>query len=269
MTTAETSIDGIRLRFVLSTGRTGTTQLREFLKKSRPELGIEFEPHPSRLAYLIWNAERAGYLPDGLAYKLIYNSKQHLLKKHTADKTVIEFDSYLSPLACQLLPHVHQAHVIHMVRHPYTWITSIGNFKAASWRKYAVDIVPFTETVHPKVAGKWRELGKLEKLAWSWRYVNECILEQKNNMKKYELIKFEDFVSIDQESRTHSISKMLQIIDPDYDGEILDINASDKINKSKDRHVEDWENWPADTIDSVNNICGDLIQTLGYEIQKA
>ncbi len=258
-------IDGHRLRFVLSTGRTGTTQFREFLKRTHTHLGIAFEPEPSRLAYLLWNAERSGLMFKYTARKMILNSKFGLLNAAAPDTTIVEFDSYLSPLVCEFLDQVDNLHIVHMIRHPYTWIQSMGNFKAASWRRYAVDFVPFTDIVHPDSRQQWRGLSKYEKLAWSWRYVNEQILLQEFVCKRYMLVKFEDFTSPDNEIRKTAIDDMLGIVDPDYTGSTFDIDVNDRLNKSFVKNIPQWKQWPENILESVRDICGPLMNKFGYE----
>ena len=260
------SLNGNRLRFVLSTGRTGTTQFREFLKKTRKELAIRFEPPPSRLCYLLWNAERAGFMSRDTALKMILKSKYRMLDRVDDNATVVEFDSYLSPLICEMLDFCESPRVVHMVRHPYTWIQSMGNFKAASWRKYVVDYTPFTDIIHPEISGQWRHLDRYEKLAWSWRYVNEQILLKKDAWTEYRLTRFEDFVSENTGLRIKSISEMLEILDPAYHGEKLDIDVDDKLNKSDRGAIPAWKHWPQGILNSVNRICEDLMGRFGYEM---
>jgi len=261
-------IDGNRFRFVLSTGRTGTTQFREFLKKTHRHLEIAFEPEPSRLAYLLWNAEQSGLMFRNTALNLLLNSKLKQLGKTDKNRTIIEFDSYLSPLICNLFQSVENIHIVHMIRHPYTWIQSIGNFKAASWRKYAVDVVPFTETIAPEKSGQWRELNKYEKLAWTWRYVNEQIVLQKPSCNNYQLVKFEDFIADDPDVRIKAINHMLRVIDPAFDNSEFDIDVSDKLNKSHNNRIPGWESWPIVILNSVNEICGRQMLEFDYEIYR-
>lgn len=259
-------IDGERLRFVLSTGRTGTTQLREFLRKNQAHLGIAFEPPPSRPAYILWNAECAGYPFRGMALKLLLRSKHKMLAMNSG--CTVEFDSYLSPLICVMLDHVDKAHVVHMVRHPYTWIESIGNFKAASWRKHVVGHAPFTEIIHPHIRDQWRSLDRHEQLAWSWRHVNEQIIQRRGQCRQYVRVKFEDFVCDSAGTRKTTINSMLEILDPEHANPDYDIDVHEKLNRSETRHIEPWQNWPERLLHSVNRICEPLMNEFGYDIHR-
>ncbi len=261
---ADNHIDGERLRLILSTGRTGTTQFREFLKSARPHLHIAFEPEPSRILYLLANAEASGFLPEGAAARLALTARHKLLDHVSPARTIIEFDSYLSPLICRILPMFESSRIIHMVRHPYTWISSMANFKAASWRKHAVDFVPFTEIKHPAVMHRWRQLNKIEKLAWSWRYVNEQVLAQEDTASAYRLIRFEDFTSTDEDLRRQTINQMLSVIDPEYNDESLDYNVTDKLNKSDKKRIPEWKEWDEKTRLSVNETCDELMRVFAY-----
>jgi hypothetical protein len=143
----------------------------------------------------------------------------------------------------------------------------MGNFKAASWRKYAVDIVPFTYIIHPEAKRDWRQLDKIQKLAWSWRLVNEKILGQKNQCKQYGLFKFEDFTSSDPEVRIKTISSILDMINTSSVNHVNDIDINVKINKSDSENIAGWQNWSLETRKSVNDICRRLMETFTYDIQ--
>jgi len=259
--------DGTGLRFVLSPGRTGTTLLREYLKKYYQRLTIWFEPPPSRELYLLWNAEQAGFVPKSTSVRLLKRIKLSSLKKESKE-IIVEFDSYLSPLVCELLPYVRSPIVIHLIRHPYDWIQSMGNFRAASWRKYAVDIVPFTYIVHPAVKNIWRKLDKIQKLAWFWRLVNERILQQKLHCEHYGLFKFEDLVSHDRYKRMNSLKGILSLINPDCQLSVPDIDINNKVNKSEDDYFPEWQKWPIESIRNVNDICEELVALFDYKIQE-
>lgn len=258
-------IDGHRFRLFLSTGRTGTTQIREYLKKYYPELTIWFEPPPSRELYLLWNAEQYGLLPRSTALRILKRTKSFNYNKNL-NGIIVEFDSYLSPLVCDFIQFIQAPVILHLVRHPYTWIQSIANFKAASWRKYAVDILPFTSIIHPQARKSWRHLNKIQKLAWSWRLVNEKISNLQNDKNNYKLFRFEDYVSTNTDIRTSTLRDVLSMIFLDKVNCINDINIDTRMNKSETSYVARWQDWPDRTINEVNNICEFLMRKYGYEI---
>jgi len=251
-------------RFVLSTGRTGTNLLCEFLKKRNPELIIAFEPSPSRYAFMLWNAGRKGLIPEDCGRNLMYKKMEKELARLKEDQVRIEFDNYLSPLVVEMLDYSVSPIVIHMVRHPYSWIKSIENFKAAHWRRYVINYLPFTKLIHPKASVFWNSLNSIEKSAWRWVYYNEKLLECKRLGQNYLCVKYEDFISSDSKIRNDTVNKMLHMLDPEHDSEI-DIKWDEKINKSNPGQIDHWQNWPVKTLNNVRNICGNVMKIFGYQ----
>ncbi len=256
--------DSTHVKYILSTGRTGTTQLREYLKKNYPGLRIWFEPPPSRQLYLLWNAEQAGFIKQKSSLKLLNKYKSWQLKKHTGEN-IIEFDSYLSPLVCDYIEAEALPVIAHFIRHPYTWIQSIGNFKAASWRRHAVDILPFTYVVHPAARAEWPHMDKILKLAWSWRFINERILATQSPNSTYRLFKFEDFVSENTDLRLNTLRNIISFLHQHEITNVQDIDVSMKLNKSNADSISNWQEWPVNTLNKVNEICGDLMRRFDYE----
>lgn len=250
-------------RYVLSTGRTGTTLLREFLKKRNPNLKIAFEPSPSRVAFLLWNAGMRSIIPKNLGRNLIYRKRQNEISKFNSKQVRIEFDSYLSPLITEMLDYSDSPVIIHMVRHPYSWIRSIENFKAAHWRRYIIDYLPFAKIRHPDVNSIWNDLNTIEKSAWRWVYYNEKLLECKKSGKNYICIKYEDFISADSKIRNKTVNQILHMLDPEHDSE-FEIEWNEKMNKSHKGDIEHWENWPDETLNEVRKICGNLMNIFDY-----
>ncbi len=253
-------------RYIFSTGRTGTTQLREFIKKRNPDIEIAFEPEPSRQAFLLWSAGMRGVLPADSGRKMIYRKRLKEMAVRDVDRTRVEFDSYLSPLVAEMLDYSASPIIIHMVRHPYSWIRSIENFKAAHWRRFIIDYLPFAKLVHPKARSFWSSLSTIERSAWRWVYYNEKLLECSKSGQNYMCVKYEDFISADASIRNDTVNKMLFMLDPHHDTE-LDIEWHERMNKSGQGEVEHWRHWPESTLNSVRKICGNLMEEFGYQSQ--
>lgn len=257
-------LDDKQTRYVFSTGRTGTTLLREFIKKRNPEFKIAFEPSPSRQAFILWSAGMRGLMQEDIGRNLIYKWRRKELLQRNEGQIRIEFDSYLSPLVAEMLDYSISPIIVHMVRHPYSWIRSAENFKAAHWRRFIIDYLPFAKLIPPKASTSWSGLNTIERSAWRWVYYNEKLLECEKAGQNYLCVKYEDFISSDSKIRNETVNKILHMLDPQHDTE-LDIEWSEKMNESSHGKIDHWQDWPTQTLSNVREICGDLMDNFGYQ----
>jgi len=257
-------LDDKQTRYVFSTGRTGTTLLREFIKKRNPEFKIAFEPSPSRQAFILWSAGMRGLMQEDIGRNLIYKWRRKELLQRNEGQIRIEFDSYLSPLVAEMLDYSISPIIVHMVRHPYSWIRSAENFKAAHWRRFIIDYLPFAKLIPPKASTSWSGLNTIERSAWRWVYYNEKLLECEKAGQNYLCVKYEDFISSDSKIRNETVNKILHMLDPQHDTE-LDIEWSERMNESSHGKIDHWQDWPTQTLSNVREICGDLMDNFGYQ----
>jgi len=255
---------GQRFTCVLSAGRAGTTSLREHLRARCPAATLRFEPPPSRQLFVLWNVERAGWLPAGTAARLLPLAARGPV---SGARVRVDFHSYLCPLLCASPHLLAAAHLVHVVRDPYDWITSIGNFKAASWRRHVVGRLPFTSPVHPLARDGWRRLGRIERLAWMWRLVNESILALREAGASYRRVRFEDLVSPDPTRRAEQLGRILHVIDPGLAAPGEGLAAGARLNSSGAGSVPGPGQWEAQTLHRVTGVCAGLMQRFGYPLR--
>lgn len=205
-----------------------------------------------------------GVCPADVGRNMIYKKRVKEMTGRNAKQIRVEFDSYLSPLVADMLDYRVSPTIIHMVRHPYSWIRSTENFKAAHWRRFIIDYLPFAKLVHPKARSIWSQLNTIEKSAWRWVYYNEKLLECSKSGKNYLCVKYEDFISPDPVIRNDTVNKILFMIDPQHNAEV-DVEWSERINKSRHGQIEHWQNWPTSTLSSVEKICRNLMEEFGYQ----
>lgn len=257
-------IDGERLRFVLSAGRTGTTFLREFLKARGGALDVAFEPPTSRRCWVLWNAEQAGLAPRGLASRIVIRRRRADALGVAPGRVRLEINSFMSPFVGDLCEHTDALGLVHMVRHPFTWIPSMGNFKAAYWRRHVIDHVPFTHQVHPLARAEWRRLHEVVRLAWRWRLANEGLGVAETASAIYLRVRYEDFVSRDEAVRDDTLAAMLSVVDPAFDGRAPQPDRRERLNARPAGEVPDWRDWDAGLAAEVREICAPLMARYGY-----
>lgn len=258
------TIDGRQLRFVLSAGRTGTAFLREFLKTHRSAVQLAYEPPTSRRCWMLWNMAQAGLVPGGLSTAIACRRRAREAAAIPAGAIRLEINSFLSPFVGDLARHVVPFHVVHMVRHPFTWIPSMGNFKAAYWRRHVIDYVPFTRAVHPLARRGWSRLDEIERLAWRWRLANEGLAAADGCAADYRLVRYEDLLSTDHDLRAATLTRLLEVAAPDLAGRVDLPVRSPLVNARPPGNVPDWPQWDAGIRCRVEDICGELATRFGY-----
>jgi len=252
-------------RLVLSTGRTGSTLLREHLRRLALPLEIAFEPPPSRSAYLLRNAAAAGALPRALAHRHFLRAMRSAWAATPPGRLRIEMHAYLAPMVTELAAQYEPLRIAHLVRHPLTWIPSIANFKAAGWRRSLVDLVPYARQVHPAARRRWPRLEESERNAWRWRYTNECILALAEQAQAYALVRCEDLLSGDDElaglALGHVLAPLLEPLTPPGGA----LPRERRLNASHGGGTPPWQRWPRSLRASVLAICAPVMPLLGYE----
>jgi hypothetical protein len=58
------------------------------------------------------------------------------------------------------------------------------------------------------------------------------------------------------------------LVSPENIDDINDIDIKTKVNKSDTASIVKWQDWPAETIGSVNEICCNLMNKFNYEIHN-
>jgi len=257
-------IDGTCFRFVLSSGRVGTTSLREYLKENISDIDVAFEPKSSRPAFMLWNIENYLKYNNKLSEAYVIRQRKKDFLQIKSDCIRIEINPFLSPFCKKLSEDIENMHVVHIVRHPYTWINSIMSFRALGWRKHFIDLTPFTRLVHPLATTTWSSLSEAEKFAWRWRLHNEQILDPVDKYTKYRLIKYEDLSLGSTEIRTQKLTEVLEVLMPENSVVDININKLGKLNTSNSSTKPAFDGLPISIRKKIYEICAPLMETFDY-----
>lgn len=257
-------IDGDKFRFLLSSGRVGTTSLREYLKENIRNIDVAFEPKSSRPAFMLWNMENFLKINNSLSESYVIRQRAKEFHKIHSGYTRIEINPFLTPFCKILTENIENMHVVHIVRHPYTWINSIMNFRALGWNKYVIDSIPFTRLMHPLAINMWSALTEAEKFAWRWRLHNEQILEEINNYSVYKVFKYEDLSLGETDTKVDNLSEILKILVPDYDVSKININKLGKFNTSRPSKRSVLDNLSKKARGNIYEICEPLMKIFSY-----
>ena len=257
-------LNGNKLRFILSAGRTGTVFLSQSMGMLFPQHQIVHEPKSSRRMFMAYNAEMAGLLPTGTARSIFVRNRTRVIEQIPENCVRLELNPFLHPLAPSLHELVSPLHVVHLVRDARSWIESIVNFGASGWKKHIIEFLPFARTIPDQVRKEWRRLDTIGKFAWRWRMANDQILTVLNHTDNYRIIRFEDLFGSDDENVSDAFSSLISILPGSATGSTDDLPWLKKANRSERRIVNSWQSWPNSTKAQVDDICGELLLRFGY-----
>lgn len=163
---------GIKVVFVLSTGRTGTQLLNKLLSLS-PDAYALHEPKPE----LIRSSKRAYeeiFMRPEIFEEVFKSAREELIVKALQfNKIFIETNNritFFAPVIPKIFP---DALFIHLVRHPGDFVRSgIRRKWYSGEHEHDVGrIVP----VKGEVKEKWGKLTQIEKIGWLWNETNQFI----------------------------------------------------------------------------------------------
>lgn len=257
-------LDGSRISFILSAGRTGTTFLASVCPALTPDLVYVQEPPRSRTTFMLANAATAGLIARDRAEGLFMRRRTRLLAGD-ARSSYVEINPFLAPLAPRLPDLVDPLRVVHMVRDPRSWVPSMANFKAWGWRRTVIDWVPFAQTVHPAARATWGRLDDIRRYAWRWRLANEQIAACAERCRDYVVVRYEDLFSGNPASRSRALGSILSTLRADARFDDAAVPWDTTVNPSTKLELEAWERWSDDDRRDVAAIVEPLMARFGYE----
>jgi hypothetical protein len=185
-------IHDIPVTFILSTGRTGTQFFARYLTATCPDVYCLHEPHPSRRFKWYSNFYLNGKLSSQFIGKQFVSTRNKILKNFDG-RHYVESSNFIFGCMNPVAEELSQVQVLHLVRHPLTYIRS--HLNKGFWN----GIKGFTARHIPG----WLEFIDKEIrhskdpvliLAARWIYVNQIIRDYENNFP-YLVIRFEDLFS--------------------------------------------------------------------------
>lgn len=120
-----------RLVFILSTGRTGTQFFEDYINGTTDRALCRHEPHPSRRFKFLSNMYLTGRVSGERIARIYGRSRNKLLRK-AGDRIYIESSNFMFgciPALNRVYPDIR---VIHIVRHPVTYVVS--HLNKGFWR---------------------------------------------------------------------------------------------------------------------------------------
>ncbi len=257
--------------FVLSTGRTGTTFLTEFLRRHYSDIACLQEPGVGWLTNVCSNLRAEKRLPAAslpVLRRQFFRARNTLVRSKEVEK-YIEINPFLYGMGDLLNAWLKEPRILHMIRSPWTCIPSLMRFKPRGWRRFFVH-APFwnLNVEKAKARGKgslhWSSLSWMEKKAWQWVYINEMIGSYRRLNGKYHVARYEDLFSSDRGLRYKTL---LGIVDffglkepAAFDESMFQIRVNPRAAEDE---TEDGF-WDENAKEKMLAICRDAMERFGY-----
>ncbi|MBX7539667.1 hypothetical protein [Qipengyuania sphaerica] len=169
----------------------------------------------------------------------------------------VEINPFLCPMT-DLLPEDGKAlHVVHMVREPGDWATSITNFKASTRFRDVIDHVPFAKPYPSPRPEGWSAMPEIERALWRWQWCNSNIAKIAPRCEAYSLVRYEHLFSSDHATVRHTVdtvSRTLGMARP------LTLDPADLDRRANPSQGDQAR--PAQ--DVIDRICGPQAARYGY-----
>lgn len=253
-----------RIGFVLSTGRTGTVFIAKKLSQLFPDILTVHEPGMSRYQYLLGNFSRQWPIVTPFLHRWFWFSRPEIHNNREGyPQGYIEINPFLSSFSDVLTELEVPLRIVHVVRHPYTWISSISDFKASGYRKTFINYLPYNEPVPRGGNAK----NHFERLAWRWRLYNENIVRLKKEATSFSQVKYENLFGDDPANAADTFGEILKTFEleeivHDRFGETKKENA----NPNPKGTISLNERLAPLELERIRNIVSPMAMQLGYEL---
>lgn len=173
----------------MSTGRTGTQFFEEYFNNTTDSAICKHEPKPSRRFKFLSNLYLSNKISDDFIISIYNSSRKTLFRTiNFEEKIYIESSNFIFGCIPAINKFYNNIKIIHIVRHPITYIESHLNH--GFWKghkKYFAKYVPYwLEKIDAK-----KTSNPVLILMERWRFVNKQI-KLYCNTNDYLLVKFED-----------------------------------------------------------------------------
>lgn len=172
-----------------------------------------------------------------------------------------------------ILPYVFSRHkAVYIVRDGREWVASNMKWgemygKGRLRKIFAHNWPEAKDVADDEYHDKWREMNRFEKLCWAWHKLNAFAIKNAENNPYAKWIRFEDvFISRD---RYENLEKLVRFLTDMPDKKIpwTSINGFlDKRIHQSSGYYPEWNKWQPSQQKIFQEICGDLMCKLGYEM---
>ncbi len=253
-----------QLVFILSTGRTGTKFLAEFLNSNYEDVVALHEPKPSYLLRIYSHAYLDGKVSSERMARLLRRKRRRLLQAVAANRLYVESNPFLVGFIDVLDSLTPEPIIIHIVRDPREFVRSaINHGSATGKKKLASTLIPCW---FPNVRGvldcdRQEKISPIARFAGQWVLVNRKLAQSGKRYPGYHLLRYEDIFD-EHYSGLRQLCRILGLEFPDASESR--VAPSQRINRSRLQQIGRWQNWTRAQCAELHRICTPLMQQYGY-----
>ncbi len=186
----------------------------------------------------------------------------------------IEVNPFIFGLGNPLKKWLGEIKIVHIVRHPLTYIPSVLNYIPSvlyrfpsKYRSHLRERFLWNLNVSRALKDKnieWESLSKIEQKAWYWVYVNHRIQSYEETSERYLVIKFENLFSPEKAIQEKAIKSLINFLGLELPKNIYSNEFANKVNESLKDPTPPWNQWDKRTLESVLRICGKGMEKYDY-----
>jgi hypothetical protein len=256
-----------RFGFILSTGRTGTKAIAHHLDGCEPGIIARHEPGPSRMLGIASNLAACGRIDRATLSWLLRRTHRAALRDRNP-RLIIESNPFLHGFLPVLDDVFGEARVVHVVRHPGTYITSAMDWGShAGARGLVSRFVPYwvltPDLIEHRPERRRRDMSDAEWIGWRWAAVNRQLNRGETLLgDRYLRIRFEDLFDAER-SGMDEVARWLGL---DEGASGLARREIAKVNASRARGNPRQKDWSPELRARIRSSCGELAALYGYEL---
>ncbi|MBA1146219.1 sulfotransferase [Ectothiorhodospiraceae bacterium WFHF3C12] len=251
--------------FIVSTGRTATKALAHYLHEAWPGVTATHEPWPSRPLRVAANMYRSRKISKKTMTMTLRYARPSLRHSHAG--VHIEASPYLRSCIELLGEAFGDIRVIHLTRHPETYVRSYINHGVFSGAKgLAGKWIPYwhikPEHIDSDSGLRWRTMNSAERIAWRWNALNSMLDAAADVYgERYLRIRYEDLF----DENSHGLELISRWIGLEWTEE-LKRRTSTPLNQSLRQRTPQDDAWSDELQRAVRQFCGDRMARYGYSL---
>lgn len=248
---AQNILEKANFFFIVGLGRSGTTFLSQLLDMV-PECAVyhEYKHDRKALTKAYWDGHEAE--------RYLYLYRDQLIARRivrTNCQTYGEVNSYLR-YHVQALQNRYHPRILHLVRDGRAVVTSIMSRHTFTPRdaKHSGWIRPYPNTTY---AERWDSMDRFAKVCWYWAETNQHLINC-----HLPLVRFEDILS----SYAGFSHQVLVPLGLELSPRVWEEQVHIPKNVNKNRKFENWDLWTLQQKQQFEEICGDVMAQLQYQL---